>query len=201
MIRSHDSLPWHCCGTQWPKEYRYCGWCGRGVITVDRVLVGLPIVPSGYLAVVASADVDAETWAFLAKTVALTADAFESRAAKKAAAAALAATDTPSAPPPLPGRSRVPPLPLPEEPPVSAPTMFADEFVLAESTHTRCEKPAGTLDPRKHFGITLPGALGRATVDLYADWSEPALYSRVVSMKTGEVAWYRVSARQTETPT
>lgn len=94
MIRSHPSLPWHCCGTQWPANYRYCGWCGNGVITVDRVVIRVPIIGAGDMAVVANADVDAESWDLLARTVALTASSFASRAAKKAAAAALAATDS-----------------------------------------------------------------------------------------------------------
>lgn len=86
MIRSHETLSWFCCGVEWPKQYRYCPACGSSVLTVNRVLVRMPVVGSGEIAVVTNADVDAESWDMLAKTVALTAGAFESRAAKKAAA-------------------------------------------------------------------------------------------------------------------
>jgi hypothetical protein len=74
------------------------------------------------------------------------------------------------------------------------PTMFAEAFTLADTVqHTRCAKPVGHLTPSKHLTMTLPGDLGRATLDYYA--TPKALYARVVSMQTGEVVWYEVTSR------
>jgi hypothetical protein len=74
--------------------------------------------------------------------------------------------------------------------------MFAESFVHAGCHHTRCEKPTCALSPEKHMEFRLPGDFGRATMDLYADYAEPALYGRLVSMKTGAVAWYRVTSTE-----
>lgn len=83
MIRSHESMAWYCCGVEWPKHYRYCGFCGRSVLTADRVLLSFP-TKTGQIAVVARGETDTRSWKFLAESIALTASTFEEHDAKKA---------------------------------------------------------------------------------------------------------------------
>lgn len=96
MIRSDESLVWRCCGTDWSAQYRYCGWCGAGVLTVDRVVMRFPMPNGGDIAVVASAEVDAGVWRWLAEMVDTTAINFERHEAKKATEPVAAVSDTPA---------------------------------------------------------------------------------------------------------
>jgi hypothetical protein len=74
-------------------------------------------------------------------------------------------------------------------------TIFADAFDLLELHCQRCAKPSGHLSPLKtHHEMDLPADLGRATLDMYR--TANAIVARLVSLKTGEVAWYDVSLIQ-----
>ncbi len=86
MLRSHERLDWFCCGKVQPASYRHCPSCGSAVMTATRVLVRLPIRKDGGfhgdIAVVANAEVNAETWRFLGELVTNTAILFEKEEAK-----------------------------------------------------------------------------------------------------------------------
>ena len=75
---------------------------------------------------------------------------------------------------------------------MSAPTIFADAFDILELHCERRTKPSGHLSPLPiHREMTLPEDFGRAVLDLYR--SGDSVVARLVSMKSGEVAWYDVS--------
>jgi hypothetical protein len=84
-----------------------------------------------------------------------------------------------------------------------AETLFAHSFKFPdeEFTNTRCEKPTGTLTPHKHWEMVLPDEKGRAHLDTYHDRAAAAVYSRLYSLKTGEVAWFRVTRTTPEPST
>ena len=75
---------------------------------------------------------------------------------------------------------------------MNADPIFADRFEFPEGLiHERCDRPSIALRPHRHWGMDLPGDFGRATLDTYT--THTGLFSRVVAMRTGETAWYRVS--------
>ena len=83
---------------------------------------------------------------------------------------------------------------------MSAPTtIFADSFDIAECHCARRAKPVGHLAPMKvHLGMTLPENFGRAVLNMFIFERQPV--ARVVSMKTGEVAWYDVTVNAESRP-
>jgi hypothetical protein len=71
-------------------------------------------------------------------------------------------------------------------------SVFAESFDLMETRNVRCAKPTVTLTGVKHHELTLP-VIGRAHLDLYADYVGQRVFTRLYSMETGEVAWYETT--------
>jgi hypothetical protein len=68
-------------------------------------------------------------------------------------------------------------------------SVFAESFDLLETHNERCEKPTCVLAGVKHMELTLP-VIGRAHLDLYADYAGQRVFTRLYSMTSREVAWY-----------
>ena len=69
-------------------------------------------------------------------------------------------------------------------------SVFAETFDLVGLHNVRCEKPTGVLTGQKHLEMDLPGGLGRAHLDVYAEYATSRCFTRLYHMRTGEVAWY-----------
>lgn len=65
-------MSWRCCGVTHSPSFRHCPYCGTSVLDADRVLVRFPLISGrGDIAVVASAEVDNDSWRFLLRSVQL----------------------------------------------------------------------------------------------------------------------------------
>lgn len=78
MIRSSRSLPWSCCGVEWPPKYNHCGFCGASVFTANKRVLAAPLHgPQGSWAVVTDGELKAADWRLLVDLASITAKAFE----------------------------------------------------------------------------------------------------------------------------